>query len=208
MEIDRGELDFPPGHPVPGGLYRSHPLPSKVTHYTPIEQYDRLLYEEREAELLKLLIDLGACRIEIIETYSDNGEVEGQASAAATTVGKISAEGKATLAQVKTASRVFELDGSVNNSIDRGEYQWLDYEPSWRTLVHARLVGKCRTATVDLSQDTSFSANSSLAIADDLLGGAEDVASAGTSFRLARKTRKGYRFLVSFVNKDDESPSD
>ncbi|MGB3511853.1 MAG: hypothetical protein WBA93_21975 [Microcoleaceae cyanobacterium] len=54
------DFDFPPGHPLPGKLYRAHPLKSKSNKYIPIEVFDSLLYAEREAELIRLLVDLGA----------------------------------------------------------------------------------------------------------------------------------------------------
>ena len=46
------DFDFPPGHPLPGKLYRSHPLKSKINNYIPIEAFDYLLYAEREDELI------------------------------------------------------------------------------------------------------------------------------------------------------------
>lgn len=61
------DFDFPPGHPLPGKLYRAHPLKSKSNKYIPIEVFDSLLYAEREAELIRLLVDLGATQITIKE---------------------------------------------------------------------------------------------------------------------------------------------
>ena len=48
------DLEFPPGHPLPEHLYRVHPLKSKGNKYIPIETFDTLLYDEREAELIYL----------------------------------------------------------------------------------------------------------------------------------------------------------
>ena len=64
------DFDFPPGHRLPGKLYRAHPLKSKSNKYIPIEVFDSLLYAEREAELIRLLVDLGATKITIKEKKS------------------------------------------------------------------------------------------------------------------------------------------
>ncbi|NEQ41517.1 MAG: hypothetical protein F6K40_37120 [Okeania sp. SIO3I5] len=75
------DFDFPPGHPLPGKLYRAHPLKSKSNKYIPIEVFDSLLYAEREAELIRLLVDLGATKITIKEKKVGKTATEIEANA-------------------------------------------------------------------------------------------------------------------------------
>ncbi|CAM5212497.1 hypothetical protein OURE66S_03895 [Oligella ureolytica] len=53
---------FPPGHPKIGESYKLHPLATISTYkqniYLPAHSFEDVLLEEREAELLTLLIDL------------------------------------------------------------------------------------------------------------------------------------------------------
>lgn len=68
--VEETDLIFPPGHPQIGMLYRRHPLAgvkstNKLRVYIPAERYDEILLEEHEAELLRLLVHLGATQISI-----------------------------------------------------------------------------------------------------------------------------------------------
>jgi len=67
---------FPPGHPQVGQIYKRHPLGNlnnskKINMYIPADKYDALLLEERESELIKMLVDLGAVKISITQKNSN-----------------------------------------------------------------------------------------------------------------------------------------
>lgn len=59
-----------------GKAYRRHPLsdystPDNGNLYIPSDSYDAILLEERESELIKLLVHLGATKISITKKASD-----------------------------------------------------------------------------------------------------------------------------------------
>ena len=114
------EIQFPDGDPIPGQIYRHHPLKSKHRCYYPVSNFFSLLFEEREEALLELLCDLGATKI-IIAPFNS------EASPTATH---------------ETHQKVFEYDKQAQSSaqsIDPQHYPWLAYEPAWRLVVNERL---------------------------------------------------------------------
>lgn len=60
-------------------------------------------------------------------------------------------------------------------------YSWLSYKPAWTAVVHARLYGKCLTASIELNNDNSYSLSGKIGLAEGLL---QNVAGldAGASF--------------------------
>ena len=159
---------------MPGKFYRAHPLKSKSNKYIPIETFDSLLYAERESELIRLLVDLGATKITIQEQQL--GKI---ASGATTNVGIIGAGGakaelKADIEKLNEAIRNFSLEGinwtlELKNKFDEKAYSWLPYEPAWGAVVHARLYGKCLTASIELTNDNSYSISGKMGLAEGLL---------------------------------------
>lgn len=164
---------FQPGHPMIGKSYRRHPLAdfsgTETEHlYIPSEGYDAHVLEEREAELIRLLVSLGATRISITKKSSNNKDsqatVEGSVDAgtivkAATEYGSSSQQAISTL-----DTRVFNLQGSawsMSRPLDRSGFYWLAFEPSWKAVLFAREYGGCTEASLELKENTSFSENRS-----------------------------------------------
>lgn len=81
-----GTLIFPPGHPMPNKLYRQHPLPDKKHYYMPNDYYYKILLEEKEVELIKILCDLGANKIEMYEEENTLNKIAFEAEANMTSV--------------------------------------------------------------------------------------------------------------------------
>lgn len=159
---------FPPGHPIVGQAYRLHPLANyantkKSDTYMPENDYDNILLEEREAELLKILINLGATKIEIIEKdENDNSSLVSASVTADVAIASsnISGSSKSTANSNNTNTRTYSLVGKVwheNDSLNRGDYAWLSYEPQWDTLITAREIGGCTSATVEIKQLSKYS---------------------------------------------------
>lgn len=181
------DLDFPPGHPLPNKLYRSHPLKSKSNTYIPIEIFDSLLYAEREAELIRLLVDLGAIKITIQEKQTDKTEAEAKAEAKITGAGGLEGNLKGELNKLNELIRSFSLEGNswtpeIQNKFKEEKYSWLPYEPAWKAVVHARLYGKCLTASIELTNDNSYSISGKIGIAEGLLQNVAGL-NAGASFQ-------------------------
>ncbi|MDJ0707671.1 MAG: hypothetical protein QNJ46_30715 [Leptolyngbyaceae cyanobacterium MO_188.B28] len=110
-------IEFPPGHPIAGQMYRQHPLKEKHHCYYPVTQYFSLLFEEREQALLSLLGDLGATKIVIEALHNESSSAESH-------------------------KQIFEYGNrgqTVTSSIDVEQYPWLAYEPIWQSVVNERL---------------------------------------------------------------------
>ena len=164
---------FPPGHPLPGRFYRQHPLArqtaEKAALYIPFEEFDDLLLQEREAELVRLLVDLGACEITIVE----GARSKSRAGASLNTVG-VDAKVDASWGSSENDARKFVLQGKSWNLIsdfDTKAYNWLPFEPAWDALVHARTKGGCVEASVELSRSSSFSLDASMQVSIPISGG-------------------------------------
>ena len=168
------DFEFSPGHPLPGRFYRAHPLESKNKKYIPIETFDSLLYAEREAELIRLLVDLGATKITIQEKQLGKIASDTTANATITGTGGIKAEFNSDVNELNKSTRTFSLGGinwtlELQNKFDEEAYSWLAYEPAWAAVVHARLHGKCLTASIELTNDNSYSISGKMGLTEGLL---------------------------------------
>lgn len=167
-------FQFPPGHPQMGEVYKRHPLahlPSarKENVYIPQDKYDDILMAERESELIKLLVHLGATRTTITRNKEANSHatMSGAVSAGAP-VGSVGIEVSTAekRANINSDKREFRLSGKpwkVDDSVDRTAFAWLHYEPSWEALVVAREVGGCTKAAIDIRENTTSSSDKALA---------------------------------------------
>lgn len=168
------KLKFPPGHPQVGQTYLLHPLSDlpgsgKENVYIPHEVYDDLLLAERESELLKLLVDLGATKVSI--TKKQSTQVISKLNAAVGGGSKLMGEAEA---KVNTKSeddassfdsRTFELAGKVwrrGDALAREKFAWVSYEPSWEALISAREIGGCLKAAIEIKDDASFASDREL----------------------------------------------
>ncbi|MDJ0706657.1 MAG: hypothetical protein QNJ46_25585 [Leptolyngbyaceae cyanobacterium MO_188.B28] len=114
------EIQFPSGHPIPGRMYRRHPLKTKCDCYYPVTNYFYMLAEEREQALINLLRDLGATKIVV--------EAIGSDSLSPTTADN----------QQKVIEYA-DQPQKVPGSIDTQQYPWLPYEPAWQSVVNERI---------------------------------------------------------------------
>lgn len=168
-EVREFGAQFPPGHPQAGETYKLHPLAhvagvGKEKVYVPKDLYEEMLLAEREGELLKLLVHLGATRISIAKkiessTYATlqinaGGDAQGIATA------NISANTSTQQAVRNSDTRIFELAGRpwlTSDRISRKDYSWANFEPSWIALIEAREIGGCTKATLEMRGNSSYS---------------------------------------------------
>lgn len=166
-------LIFPPGHPQIGKVYQRHPLAAvksanKVHVFIPAEQYDELLLEEREAELLRLLVHLGATKISIAKKQRTTRSSKFEATISATGPvggGDIAAAATSQKSTENADTRVFELAGKewrFGETLDRSHFAWADFEPSWDALIVAREIGGCLQADLEVREITTFSSDRNL----------------------------------------------
>lgn len=112
------EIQFSPGHPIPGYLYRKHLLNTRQHCYYPINNYFSLLFEDRKKALLKLLKALGATKVSIAPLEQQN---DSQAQ--------------------EIHYEVIEFAAGyrgINHTFDDQEHPWLAYEPVWESVMHER----------------------------------------------------------------------
>lgn len=173
--FDRG-YKFPPGHPQSGVLYKLHPLAKyessyKNNVYIPENDYSKVLLEERESELLRLLVDLGATKISISR---NSKEIRKQELNSQVNIDVASLAGGDVKASYNSASnnedknvRTFVLRGKKwlsDEKISTDKYSWLFYEPSWRSVVNAREIGGCISAAIEISEMSVYSKDISLGL--------------------------------------------
>lgn len=167
-QAERLGYRFPPGHPRFDHFYRQHPLAErkesvKRGFYLPELAYETVLLEERESELLELLMDLGACEIQITKQVEslleDANELKGglgvDGVAGVTASSKLCTEQN----EKEASKRIFKLRGrpwEAGFQFDTEPYCWYEFEPSWKTIVKARLLG-CTNAAIEVSQSSLFS---------------------------------------------------
>ncbi|MBF7978682.1 MULTISPECIES: hypothetical protein [Rahnella] len=166
------KLRFPPGHPIVGLFYRLHPLEKinsdKERLYIPDDYYEELLLQEREAELLDILINLGATKIKIIKENNKNSNrfshVESVMELSGTV--PVTVEGginnRLNQQDYNDEVRLFELVGKkwkTGDQLNRKEYSWLPFQPQWGSLIVAREIGGCIKAAVEMTSRSVFSAD-------------------------------------------------
>ena len=193
------ELNFPPGHPLPSRFYVVHPLKKKNNSYIPVEKFESLLYQERESELIKILVDLGATEISIQELSSRQVQGSINAESSIDYIGGVRGEIGGENNNLKSTNKVFELKPKTYNpqNFDSNKYSWLSYEPDWESMVHARLKGGCLSFSIELTSDTCFSSYAQLGLTEGLLQNLGDFGGGG-GFSNSRKEKK--RFEVKFVD--------
>lgn len=165
---------FQPGHPMAGKSYRRHPLADQADGgsehlYIPSDNYDAYVLEERESELMRLLVSLGATRISITKNTSSSS-TSGQKATATVDAGPIASgsagyERNSEMNNGSLDTRVFNLSGrswNATEKLDRSGFFWLAFEPSWKAVLFAREHGGCTEATIELKESTSFSEDKSL----------------------------------------------
>lgn len=164
---------FQPGHPVVGKAYRRHPLSDLNAEsgnlYIPGDSYDSILLEERESELLKLLVELGATKITITKKTGSTQRSIIQAGidiqAGPVGGGGVSSAVSSQREMSALDTREFLLTGKAwdtTSHLDKERFYWLAYEPSWKAVVFAREQGGCLTASLEIKETTSFSADKSI----------------------------------------------
>lgn len=159
---------FPPGHPSVGQSYKLHPLAElpgsgKAGVYIPQESYDETLLEEREAELLRLLVELGATKVTIAEKLTGKmaSNLSGDLGVDVTGVAgaNIKAASSSNMVSDSFGTREFELVGKPwqrGDKLDRSKFGWLAFEPSWGAMIVAREVGECTKAAIEIKEETVF----------------------------------------------------
>ncbi len=192
------EFEFPPGHPLPESIYRVHPLKTKNKRYIPLESFYSLLFDEREAELIRLLTDLGAKKIVIQEVTNETNDQGVNANVKLGGMGGGEGsrirEGK----QSGIKARTIKLRGkhwTPNLNIEPEKYSWLPYEPKWEGLVHARIHGGTLSDSIELTSDISYAIGGNIKLTEGIL---QNLAEFGAGMKAINSSQKKQVFEVEF----------
>lgn len=212
-------LIFPMGHPVVGQLYQLHPLadfdPSKSKFYIPEDEFEDYVMEEKQSELIRLLVQLGATKIEITEDNEENNGADKalQVDVSLTPVTKTEENAQANVASLgnelvkKNLNRTqktkrFLLTGTKKQfDLDNTKsLKWYPFESQWQSIVFARTIGGCQSATIDLKQTLSLTSKSKVAasLRSSLLGVGGSQHKNGNS-----DSQKTYSINVDFLQLDE-----
>lgn len=172
--VAREDMIFPPGHPMSGVLYKLHPLaayvPEKRNLYIPASTFEATVFAERESELIGILVDLGATKIKIGKSSSNQFSHEEDATIKGSAPNlKVDAnfQDASLSGSASFENREFELEGRQwmkDSRLDRGKYGWLSLEPEWESVVKARENGHCRFAEIELFRQSHFHVESESAL--------------------------------------------
>lgn len=196
---------FQPGHPQVNLAYIRHPLSeyneAKKNLYILSDSLDDTLLQEREAEMVRVFVELGATKIEFRK--------ENKSKALQTTTAELKAE-----AMVNSGEAAIKLDSSSVDTgtdkrlitlagrewtremtLERAAFSWLPFEPSWESVVFAREKGGCLSAELELKKRTVFSSNKEgrLGIGVKMFNG-----SATASVDLSQEQDESYTVYVEF----------
>lgn len=198
---------FAPGHPRANVAYRLHPLADvpgsgHEARYIPQDCFDQMLLDERESELLRLLVELGATRIVITEkrTSKTRSATDAEIKGDVAKVGEAELSASHTSAQHDTESntREFQLVGKSTLATDRireQDFAWLAFEPGWKAMVQARQIGQCSRATLELKEDASYANETKLQAMLRLAGRGGSVSAKHAA---ATESSTAYTFHVEF----------
>lgn len=193
------EIKFLPGHPIAGKLYRQHPLESKQEYYYPVDSYYSLIYDEREAELIQILSDLGATKIVIDKPQrSRNAGTK-----------TIENDDLVEIEDFSSGTFVFDYIGrnwSPNLNFDTSKYIWLDYEPMWKSVVNGRISNGALSASFEINIDFSNTIAGKLEGIEGLVNEMESINYIDLEALLKLTLRKR-RVQVKFAGDGTNSPN-
>jgi hypothetical protein len=163
-EAEAKGFTFEPGHPQPRYVYQRHPLaksnPNKINRFLPLDRFADTLYNERKAELMRILVDLGAIRVSSTIERSSVSELSGNANVKVdhpVFSAGFDAEAQKRSESTTSEAEVIELEGKPwkrGDRLNREDYSWLAFEPEWEQIVNLREIGGCKTAKVRLEAST------------------------------------------------------
>ncbi|MFN2460260.1 MAG: hypothetical protein ABR591_06200 [Candidatus Velthaea sp.] len=155
-------LQFPAGHPLYNVVYGGHPLKPAV--YFPLAAFHRALFEEKFNELLALLAALGASHVTIqyVHGYREAFEGDAGVNIPVQIPVKLDVSGGRETTQQSGAqlSATFTPAGPPHVP---ARMTWLSTEPTWQSVVDARLDAGLQEIDLELNYNDDFGINAHIA---------------------------------------------
>lgn len=196
---------FQPGHPQINVAYIKHPLSDyhaeKADLYIPSDSIDNILLQERESEMVKIFVTLGATKIEFRKekkSQTKQSITAGVSVQSPTASGQIEAKSDDEYAGTGYDKRLITLSGrewKTDTTLDKSKFNWLPFEPSWEAVVFAREIGGCLSAELELKKKTIFSSTNEgkIGIGANLFSG-----SASAALSIQNEEDETYSVRVEF----------
>jgi hypothetical protein len=164
LPVSRAEaatLTFPPGHPKVGRvLYIGHPTIPSV--YYPAAHFHRLTFEHKLSEAVRLLMALGATRIESEREFGWSREFAARLNvplgSPAEAVGGAAGGGRSSGAQILFKAR---LRNTATPAVPEG-LVWYPHETTWQTVADGRLHHGLEEFSLVVNYEDDFGVNAKL----------------------------------------------
>jgi hypothetical protein len=157
------ELDFPPGHPFEKVLYIGHPLVPRL--YYPAADFHRSVLEHKLAEAVRILVALGATRLEVRHQLGWSNEMAAKMSLPVGMTG-VMAHAKGGVTRKSSAGLLFKadyhsLEGKRKRTLPRG-LVWYREEPQWQLFVDEARRGRTKKFSLGVKYSDSFGVNAEI----------------------------------------------
>jgi hypothetical protein len=157
---EAAHLAFPIGHPRDGTIYAGHPLTPRI--YYPLSQFHRFTFEHKFSEIIRLLMALGAKRIEVERLEGWGSEMSGQLNVP---LQAACAEAGVRVRRRKKGNSelLFQavLSGEVIPSVPP-DLVWYPHEATWQQVAEGRFRYGLQIFSLSLRYEDDFGIDASL----------------------------------------------
>ena len=147
------EIAFPPGHPQVDVLYIGHPGVANI--YCPAAEFHRVVFEHKFSEAIRILMALGATRIEVQHVVGWSREFMGD-MAVGLPQGTASGKVHSGQSQSRTLLLNAELDPSWKKPALPHGLVWYPSEPTWKTVAEGRIEHGLRSYQLSVNYEDDF----------------------------------------------------
>ena len=159
-KLEVKNLHFPLGPPKEGILYALHP--SSKAQYYPCANFHQFAFESKFSEAIRLLVSLGAKRIQIehISGWSHEASAVLQSTF---NIFNFSAQANQEKNQIRSIIFEAEYDGHNNPNIPV-DATWIHSEPMWKLVAEGRIKNKMKKFSMNISYTDDYKINSDLVV--------------------------------------------
>ncbi|WP_263820579.1 hypothetical protein [Salinibacter sp.] len=152
-------LHLPTGHPRKETLYAGHPHARR--NYLPVDRFHYSVFEHKFTEVMRVLMHLGATKIEVKHEKGWGKEIAGEVSSDAA---YLSGEGTAEAERSSQSEALYyaELDGHEEPSLP-DNLSWYHHEPTWQNFVEGRMEFGMREFSLKIRYNDDFGIDADLA---------------------------------------------
>ncbi|MBQ0213860.1 hypothetical protein KAH51_10355 [Proteus vulgaris] len=134
--------EFQVNHPIDKFVYKKHPDNNSYPNLMiDIATYSTILNKLKETELIDILIQLGATKIELNKINSNSKKIS-SCFEFGLQYGSADIHTESTTDSKVKETIIYELEGKkFSGKLDRSKYIWINNEPEWNNIIAAREEG-------------------------------------------------------------------